>query len=96
MRERGGAMEDDMKNDVLLQHDVAEKLERDLGMTRQFVGVEVHHGIVTLAGFVSNDAARQTARRLAQRVDGVLNVILDLEVRPDLLPPDSILKPAAA
>lgn len=75
-----------MKNDVLLQHDVAEKLEHDLGLTPQFVGVEVHHGIVTLAGFVGSDAARETARRLAQRVDGVLKVILDLEIRADLRP----------
>ena len=85
-----------MKNDVLLQHDVAEKLERELGMTPRFVGVEVHHGVVTLAGFAGSDAARETARRLVQRVDGVLKVILDLEIRADLRPPDSISKPAAA
>jgi osmotically-inducible protein OsmY len=89
-------MEDEMKNDVLLLHDIVEKLEQDLGVTPQFVGVEVHHGVVTLAGFVGSEAARDAARRVAQRVDGVLNVILDLEIRPDLIPPRSVPKPVAA
>jgi osmotically-inducible protein OsmY len=89
-------LEVNMKNDVLLQKCVAERLERDHGLNPELIGVEVHHGVVKLAGFLRSEAAREEARRAAQRVEGVLNVVLDITIRPDLTPHKAVSTPMAA
>jgi osmotically-inducible protein OsmY len=70
---------DPMKNDVLLQHDVVAQLEHELYID-DGIGVEVHHGVVKLAGHVSDFATLRNLERIARHVDGVTTVLLDVEV----------------
>jgi osmotically-inducible protein OsmY len=69
-----------MKNDILLQHDVAARLERELHIGDEAIGVEVHHGVVKLAAFVSDLATLRNVERVARHVDGVATVLLDVDV----------------
>ena len=45
-----------MKNDIRLQHDVLAQLERECHLGDDAIGVEVHHGVVKLAGRVRDYA----------------------------------------
>jgi osmotically-inducible protein OsmY len=69
-----------MKNDVEMQRDVVAELDRERNVVAGTIGVEVHHGVVKLAGFVSDDAISKTSERAAHRVDGVTTVIMDIDV----------------
>lgn len=69
-----------MKNDVLLQHDVVVQLERELHIDNNAIGVEVHNGVVKLAGCVRDLATVRNAERVARNVDGVTTVLLDIDV----------------
>jgi hypothetical protein len=40
-----------MKNDVQLRHDVLAQLERECHLGADAIGLEVHHGVVKLAGY---------------------------------------------
>ncbi len=46
------------------------------------INVDTYDGVVTLFGAVPTDAAKSAAERAARRVDGVLRVKNELEVRP--------------
>ncbi len=68
-----------MRNDRLLQQDVLRKLgERNVPADK--IGVEVHHGVVKLAGHVNNAAVKRIAELAARSVEGVSNVIIDIDV----------------
>jgi osmotically-inducible protein OsmY len=54
--------------------------------------VQVHEGIVTLAGTVSNLRARQEAERDARHVVGVYDVHNLLKIRPERLVPDADIR----
>lgn len=69
-----------MKNDVLLQHDVVAQLEHELHISDEAIGVEVHQGVVKLAGHVSDFASLRNVERVARHVDGVATVLLDIDV----------------
>ena len=69
-----------MKNDVLLQHDVVAQLEHELHIGDDGIGIEVHHGVVKLAGHVSDFATLRNVERVARHVDGVTAVLLDIDV----------------
>lgn len=69
-----------MKNDVLLRHDVVAQLEQELQIGDETIGVEVHHGVVKLAGHVSDFVILRNVERIARRVDGVTTVLLDVDV----------------
>jgi osmotically-inducible protein OsmY len=69
-----------MKNDVEMQKEVVDELDREPRVVAGTIGVEVHHGVVKLAGRVSDDATSKTAEFAAQRVDGVRSVIMDVDV----------------
>jgi osmotically-inducible protein OsmY len=69
-----------LKNDRELQRDVAARLEQQLHLGSDMVGVEVHHGTIRLAGRVPDSVTRTNAERAAREVDGVLNVVLDIDV----------------
>jgi len=69
-----------MKNDVEIQQDVVAELDREQDVIPGTIGVEVHHGVVKLAGRVSNNAISKTSELAARRVDGVTSVILDIDV----------------
>jgi osmotically-inducible protein OsmY len=69
-----------MKNDVQIQRDVLAKLDREPNVITGTIGVEVHHGVVKLAGRVSDSAIRTSAELAASAVDGVTTVVMDIDV----------------
>jgi osmotically-inducible protein OsmY len=69
-----------MKNDVQLQQEVLAELDREQNITAGTVGVEVHHGVVKLAGQVGDDTTRENSEVAAHRVDGVTSVVMDVDV----------------
>ena len=69
-----------MKNDVQIQQEVLAELDREQNIVAGTVGVEVHHGVVKLAGQVDDDATRENSEVAAHRVDGVTSVVMDVDV----------------
>jgi hypothetical protein len=47
-----------MKNDMQTQRDVLAELDREPNVVTGSIGIEVHHGVVQLAGRVSNSARK--------------------------------------
>lgn len=68
-----------MKNDMQIQQDVLAQLDGAQNVTGT-IGVEVHHGVVKLAGRVSNPEVKKDAELAASGVDGVRTVIMDVDV----------------
>ena len=71
-----------MKNDMQMQQDVLAALDREQNVITGTIGVEVHHGVVKLAGRVRDDSTRDNSELAARRVDGVTSVIMDVDVAP--------------
>ena len=71
-----------MKTDLEIQKDVASALARENGIPQGALGVEVHHGVVKLAGNVTDKSVLQTSTVAAKRVDGVTQVVLDVARAP--------------
>ena len=69
-----------MTNDMQIQHDVVAELDQEQDVVPGSIGVEVHHGVVKLAGQVSDQGTLKSAERAAHRVDGVTTVVLDIDV----------------
>jgi osmotically-inducible protein OsmY len=69
-----------MKNDTQIQQDVLAELKNDASLDAGSIGVEVHHGVVKLAGRISDADAKSRATQDARRVDGVTSVVLDMGV----------------
>jgi osmotically-inducible protein OsmY len=69
-----------MANDMQIRHDVMAALDREPNVIAGTIGVEVHHGVVKLAGRVSDDAIKTDAERAAVRVDDVRAVVMDVGV----------------
>ncbi len=69
-----------MKNDMQIKQDVLTELSREENVTPGSVGVEVHHGVVKLAGRVSDPAVKEHAELAARRVDEVTSVVMDIDV----------------
>jgi osmotically-inducible protein OsmY len=69
-----------MKNDIQLQHDVLDQLERECHLGDDAIGVEVHHGVVKLAGCVRDYAIMQRVEFAARHVEGVATVVIDIDV----------------
>jgi osmotically-inducible protein OsmY len=69
-----------MKNDVQIQQEVLAELDREPNVITGTIGVEVHHGVVKLAGHVGDDAIREDSELAAHRVDGVTSVVMDIDV----------------
>lgn len=67
-----------MKNDIQIQQEVVAQLDHDDTVPTGSVGVEVHHGVVKLAGPANDPAIKQNAELAARRVDGVTNIVLDM------------------
>jgi osmotically-inducible protein OsmY len=76
-----------MSNDTQIQHDVVEQLDREPNAIAGTIGVEVHHGVVKLAGRVGDDASKKNAELAAARVDEVTKVIMDVDVAPGTAKP---------
>jgi osmotically-inducible protein OsmY len=69
-----------MKNDVQIQQDVVAELDREPNVINGTIGVEVHHGVVKLAGKVSDAGIKQNAVAAARTVEGVTTVVTDVDV----------------
>lgn len=69
------------KSDAQIQRDVLEELRVDRRVAETDVGVTVLHGVVTLAGTLPSWAMKMAAQEAAHRVEGVLDVANDLELR---------------
>ena len=69
-----------MKPDRELQRDVTAELNWDPSVDASRIDVEVHAGIVTLAGLVTSYAQKCRAQTAAWRVSGVEGVIANLDV----------------
>jgi osmotically-inducible protein OsmY len=69
-----------MKNDVQMQQEILAELDREQNVVAGTIGVEVHHGVVKLAGHVDDDAIKETSEVAARRVDGVTSVVMDIDV----------------
>jgi osmotically-inducible protein OsmY len=69
-----------MKSDMQIQQDVLAELDREQNIITGTIGVEVHHGMVKLAGCVSNNAIKGNAEQAAGRVGDVRGVVMDIDV----------------
>jgi osmotically-inducible protein OsmY len=69
-----------MSNDMQIKHDVLAELGQEQSVVAGTIGVEVHHGVVKLAGQVGDQATAQSAERAAHRVDEVTAVVVDIDV----------------
>jgi osmotically-inducible protein OsmY len=69
-----------MKNDLQIQQEVLAELDRDRNIMRGTIGVEVHHGVVKLAGRVDDHAIKRNAELAARRVADVTSVVMDIDV----------------
>lgn len=70
-----------MKTDVQLQQDVMAELQWEPAVHAAQIGVEVHKGVVTLAGEVSSYTEKWQAERAAQRVRGVQALAVTMTVK---------------
>src|SRR3954453_21005403 len=70
-----------MRSDADIKHDVEEELRWEPNVDPTDIAVAVKNGVVTLTGFVRSYAHKFTAERAAKRVEGVIGVANDLEVR---------------
>ena len=70
-----------MKSDEDVKRDVEDELRWDPDIDASDIGVAVKNGVVTLSGFVRSYTQKYQAERDAKRVEGVLGVANDLEVR---------------
>jgi osmotically-inducible protein OsmY len=69
-----------MKNDTQIQQEVLTELEHDQNVPTGAVGVEVHHGVVKLAGHINDAAMKKNAEMAARRVPGITRIVLDMGV----------------
>jgi len=69
-----------MKNDTQIQQEVLAELDRDQNVPAGAIGVEVHHGVVKLAGRVNDATTKKSAELDARRVAGVTSIVFDLGV----------------
>jgi osmotically-inducible protein OsmY len=67
-----------MTNDTQIQQDVLAELEHDGSIPSGAIGVEVHHGVVKLAGRVSDPEMKKRAELDARKVAGITKIVLDM------------------
>ncbi|HEX6965307.1 MAG TPA: BON domain-containing protein [Gemmatimonadaceae bacterium] len=70
-----------MRTDSQIQKDIIDELKWEPSLQDEDIGVSVHDGVVTLAGFVDSYANKWKAERVASRVKGVKAIANDLEVK---------------
>jgi BON domain len=66
--------------DAQISSQIQSKFSQDSGLATKQLTVQASGGVVTLSGFVDDEAQRQAASRQAASVDGVKEVINNLEV----------------
>ncbi|MHB8217220.1 MAG: BON domain-containing protein [Candidatus Sulfotelmatobacter sp.] len=67
-------------SDAQISSEIQNKFSQDSGLSSQHLTVQASGGVVTLAGFVENEAQREAASRQAAAVDGVKEVVNNLQV----------------
>jgi hypothetical protein len=67
-------------DDAKISSDIQNKFSQDSGLSTKQLTVQASNGVVTLAGHVDNDAQREAAARQAASVEGVKEVINNLQV----------------
>jgi osmotically-inducible protein OsmY len=70
-----------MSNDQQLQQEVLAELNWDPSITAAHVGVTASGGVITLTGHVETYAEKHAAEKAAIRVNGVMAVAEEIEVR---------------
>lgn len=70
------------KSDTEIKQKVLRELKWDSRITWSEIGVKVFEGVVTLTGTVDSYAKKLAAQQAAHRIDGVLDVANEVEVRP--------------
>jgi len=71
------------KSDSEIKNQVLRELKWDSRIGWSQIGVEVMEGVVTLTGVVSSYAQKLAAQDAAHRINGVLDVANDVEVKPE-------------
>ncbi len=67
-------------DDAKISREIQGKYGQDSGLSSRQLSVQASNGIVTLSGVVDNDAQRAAAARQAASVDGVREVVNNLQV----------------
>jgi len=67
-------------DDAKISSDIQSKFSQDSGLSGKQLTVQASNGVVTLGGFVDNAAQREAAARQASSVNGVKEVVNNLEV----------------
>lgn len=70
------------KSDSEIKQQVLRELKWDSRIAWSEIGVEVFEGVVTLKGNVNSYPKKRAAQEAAHRIDGVLDVANEIEVRP--------------
>jgi osmotically-inducible protein OsmY len=74
-------MEITMRSDIDIKRDVETELRWDPQVDATDIGVSVKDGVVALTGFTMSYGAKLEAERAAKKVNGVVGLANDLEVR---------------
>jgi hypothetical protein len=67
-------------DDAKISTDIQGRFSQDSGLSAKQLTVQVSNGVVTLAGFVDNDAQRTAAAKQAASAEGVKEVVNNLQV----------------
>lgn len=76
-----------MKSDAQIKSDVLDELEWEPAVSSTEIGVIVRDGVVTLTGHLTSLAEKRSAERAAQRVAGVMALVVEMDVQ---LAPDDV------
>jgi len=83
-------------DDAKISGQIQLKYSQDSGLSSRQLTVQASNGIVTLTGFVENDAQREAAARQAASVDGVKEVVNNLQVGNTTSPTPPAAEPKVA
>jgi hypothetical protein len=67
-------------DDAKISSNIQSRFNQDSGLSSKQLTVQASNGVATLAGYVDNDAQREAAARQAASVDGVKEVVNNLQV----------------
>ncbi len=67
-------------DDGKMSSDIQTKFSQDSGLSNKQLTVQANNGVVTLSGFVENEAQRDAAGRQAASVSGVKTVVNNLQI----------------
>lgn len=68
------------RTDAKISSDIQNKFSQDSGLSSKRLTAQASNGVVTLEGLVDNDAQRQAASRQAAAVEGVKEIVNNIQV----------------